>query len=119
MPFLPCWVFCRKNSLVVLERDFLRLRGRNFGSVAWRSLCRAEFLRYAQGVYMQGRFDGFTSGERLILELALNELGDYFTDMICRYPKCPDVEYWRERLLYISKLQHEILDSLTEKSRSA
>lgn len=68
---------------------------------------------------MASRFGGFSSSEKMTLELALNELGDYFGGLMYKYPKCPDFAYWRERTERITALQKEILADWAEKSRSA
>lgn len=65
------------------------------------------------------RWEKFTSGEQLCIEIALQEWYDYLSGLMEKFPKCADFESWDYKRKMVIRLQNELLAHWTEKRRSA
>lgn len=65
------------------------------------------------------RWENFTTGEQLTIEIGLQHWYDYLQGLIEKFPKCPDMEDWQFRKKMVLRLQNDILEHWAEKRRSA
>lgn len=65
------------------------------------------------------RWEKFTSGEQICIEISLQEWYDYLTGLIEKFPLCPDLESWEHKRKMCVRLQNDIMSHWAEKRRSA
>lgn len=65
------------------------------------------------------RWEKFTQGEQICIEIGLQEWYDYLTSLIEKYPLCPDCEHWRDKRRMCIRLQNDIAAHWATKIRSA
>ena len=117
--FCACLAWRKKNSLVGLGVAFSRCAHINFSERYRRGhFPRTVSRRIFGGVFMS-RWENFTQGEQICIEIGLQEWYDYLQGLIEKFPKCPDRESWEQKRKMCTRLQNDIISHWAEKRRSA